>query len=166
MPWTSNTCASVAAGASCEIGVVFKPSALGARTGTLTVVSSGKTITAALTGTGVPDLVSPTTSLDFGNVDVGASTSKTIAVTNNASGAVPVPALITTGDYAATSNCGASLAASATCAIIITFTPKATGTRTGTLTMGAGNPAYAGVAPMLTGNGVDFSLAVSPAPEM
>jgi len=49
----TNTCAaSLAAGANCSISVVFKPAATGARSATLTVVTTGGTVTASLTGTG------------------------------------------------------------------------------------------------------------------
>ncbi len=50
---SSNSCGtSLAAGGSCAIGVVFKPSASGTRTGTLSVSDSSGTQTASLTGTG------------------------------------------------------------------------------------------------------------------
>ncbi|HMG52967.1 MAG TPA: choice-of-anchor D domain-containing protein, partial [Kofleriaceae bacterium] len=52
----SSTCgASLAAGASCTVGVSFSPSSSGARTGALTVASSapGSPLAVALTGTGV-----------------------------------------------------------------------------------------------------------------
>jgi hypothetical protein len=50
---SSNSCgASLAAGGSCALGVVFKPSASGTRTGTLTVSDSAGGQSASLTGTG------------------------------------------------------------------------------------------------------------------
>ncbi len=96
----SNNCSSVAAGASCNIAVVFTPTALGARTGTLTVGSNASTLTATLTGTGVPDLSVSASSLAFGSQDVGASASKTLTVSNVASAAVSVPPFITTATTA------------------------------------------------------------------
>ncbi|AFL88224.1 hypothetical protein Terro_1937 [Terriglobus roseus DSM 18391] len=50
---TSNSCGNLAPNASCQIGVVFKPTAIGAATGTLTVFSNASTATSTLTGTGV-----------------------------------------------------------------------------------------------------------------
>ncbi|MDQ2924312.1 MAG: choice-of-anchor D domain-containing protein, partial [Acidobacteriota bacterium] len=155
-------CTSVPGGGSCQITVVFTPTALGARTGTLTVGAGAQTLTAALTGTGVPDLVSSVTALDFGSVDVGASVSKTITVTSNAPSAVPFPALATTGDYSAKSSCAGNVPANSTCAITITFTPTTTGSRPGTVSANSTNAAYAGLATALTGNGIDFAIAVSP----
>jgi hypothetical protein len=159
---TSPACGSVGPGATCEIDVAFKPTALGARTGTLTVVSPAKTLTASLTGTGTPSLTGSTTTLSFGNVDVGATATQTVTVTNQATGPVAVPGLVTTGDYTATTNCGTSVAAGAMCTISVTFKPTATGARTGTLGLNSTSAAYSTVASQLTGNGVDFSVVIDP----
>ncbi len=43
--------------------------------------------------------------------------------------------VIASGDYSQTNNCGTSIAASANCTINVTFTPAATGTRTGYITV-------------------------------
>jgi hypothetical protein len=159
----SNNCSSVAAGASCQINVVFNPTAVGARTGTLTVGSSGSTLTASLTGTGIPDLVLSTTSLTFGSVDVGASTTQVLTVTNSASGPVAVPALVTTGDFSVATTCGSQIASLASCQIKVTFTPTTTGARNGTLAVSPPNPAYPAAPTVLSGNGIDFTIAMSPA---
>ena len=158
-----NNCSLVAAGASCSITVFFKPTAVGARTGTLTVGSNGSTLVASLTGTGVPDLVFSLTSLDFGSLDVGASLTKTFTVTNSANGAVGVPGLGTTGDYSFTNSCGSTVPALGTCLISVTFKPTAAGPRPGTLTVNSSDPAYTGTNTTLTGNGFDYSVATMPA---
>ena len=51
----TNTCSSVAAGASCTVTVKFTPTTSGARTGTLTVASNANNspVTVALSGTGI-----------------------------------------------------------------------------------------------------------------
>jgi hypothetical protein len=153
----SNNCQQVQGASSCQISVNFQPTMLGAQTGTLTVNSSGPSITAALTGTGIPDLTFSGGPLQFGSHDVGSSTTQTVSVTNTAPGTVPVPAITTTGDYATTTTCGASLATGASCGISITFTPTTTGDRPGTMTVGINVPTQ------LDGNGVDFAFTVSPA---
>lgn len=160
---TSNGCSSVAAGATCQIGVAFQPTAIGQRTGTLSVTSSGQALTASLTGTGTADLVPSAPALNFGSLDVGASSTQTFTITNSAPGPVAVPAMGVTGDYALGTSCGSALAASASCQVAITFKPTTTGTRAGTLTVASSSPAYSGLAPTLTGNGVDFSLTTNPA---
>jgi hypothetical protein len=155
----SNNCGTVAGYGTCQITVVYNPSVLGAETGTLSVTASGTTLTAALTGTGIPDLTLSTTSLTFGSVDVGASVTQNVAITNGAPGAVPVPAIVTTGDYSATSSCGSTLAAGAQCAIMVTFKPSTSGSRTGTLVLQTPVP---GTPATLTGNGIDFTFTASP----
>ena len=156
---TGNTCNAVGAGATCEIDVAFLPTAVGPRTGTLTVASASNTLTAPLTGTGIPDLTGSPASLNFGNVDIGgASTPQLVTFTNTATAAVPVPQILTTGDYAVTTTCGSTIAALSTCTISVTFRPTATGARNGTLTVNSSSAAYSGLSTALTGNGVDFSL--------
>ena len=161
---TGNTCAAVAAGKSCTITVVFTPTALGPRTGVLTVGSSGSTLLATLTGTGTPDLSFSTTAIGFGSVDVGATTAaQTLVVTNTASGTVNLPGFSITGDFKiASSTCGSALAAGASCGLGVTFTPTTTGARTGTLTVSSNSPAFNTALGALTGNGVDFSVAETP----
>jgi hypothetical protein len=66
------------------------------------------------------------------------------------------------GDFAETNSCPASMAPAGTCTINVTFTPTATGTRTGSLTIkdnATGSPQTV----TLGGAGSDFSLGVSPA---
>ena len=159
----SNNCVSVPAGSGCQINVVFTPTVLGARTGTLTVGSSGSPLVATLTGNGTPDLSVSVTGVNFGNVDVGTTAAKTLTATNNASAALTFPQLATTGDFAQSSTCGTSLAAHASCTITITFTVATTGPLAGSLTVSSGTPASFGLPVPLTGNGVDFSIAANPA---
>jgi hypothetical protein len=69
--------ATVAAGASCTIQMVFAPTLTGSRTGTLTIGAnvSGGELTVALSGTGVPPgtvSLSPA-SIDFGSWQVGTT---------------------------------------------------------------------------------------------
>jgi hypothetical protein len=78
----SNTCGtSVAIGQTCAINVVFKPTATGARTGSLTVVSSAPTITDALSGTGLP-------TPDFTLADANGKTSTSATLIAGTSGNV------------------------------------------------------------------------------
>src|SRR5205823_5989475 len=69
------------------------------------------------------------------------------------------------GDFAQTNNCGASLAAGASCSIDVTFTPTAVGTRTATLTVtdsASNSPQTASV----TGTGAGLpGLSPSPVPD-
>jgi hypothetical protein len=159
----SNNCSSVAGGASCQIVVTFTPTALGSRTGTLSVISGPSTVTAALTGTGTPGYSLSGNSLSFGNLDVGASAKQTLTLTSLASGPLPVPALTTTGQYTvSTSACGTTMAAGASCPITVTFLPTTTGPQNGTIGVNSTSLLYNGLTVTLTGNGVDFAIALNP----
>jgi len=154
---TNNCGASVAANANCTINVTFTPTSAGTRTGTLTVTDNGpgRPQTAGLAGTGVQQSVTLTPgSLPFGNQNVGAtSAAQLVTLSNNQAVSLAIAGVVTSGDYAQTNNCGASLAANANCTINVTFTPSAAGTRTSTLTVtdnGPGSPQTAS----LTGVGV------------
>ncbi len=155
-------CNNVLSGASCQIYVIFNPTATGARTGTLTVGSSGSTLISTLTGTGIPALNFSLGALTFGSVDVGATQTQTFVVTNSASGAVTVPPFTTTGDYGVSSNCGSLLGAGASCTVSVTFKPTTTGARAGTLQLASASAAYPAKPTVLSGNGVDFTFSLSP----
>ena len=161
---TTKGCASVKAGASCEVDVTFTPTALGDRPGLLSVVSSGNTVTATLTGRGTADLTIAPAALNFGNSDVGQTTAaQVVTVTNNTPAAIPLGAPTLTGDFAvASTTCGPSLAAMTSCGYNVTFTPATTGPRSGSIAVNSTNSAYAGVSSTLSGNGVDFAIAISP----
>jgi hypothetical protein len=158
----SSGCNSVAAGASCAITVVFTPTALGARPGVLTVASNGNSLPSTLTGTGIPDISVSASTLAFGNLDVGASATQNLIVTNNASGPVAFPLALTSGAFTEKSFCPATLPAGVTCGIAVTFTPPSTGPQSSSLTLASGIPAAVGLPVRLTGNGVDFSIAATP----
>jgi hypothetical protein len=137
----SNTCGtSISASGVCTISVTFKPTAAGARTGTLTITdnASGSPHMVSLSGTGTSVSVSPAT-LSFSGTIVGAtSAAQPVTLTNTNNVALAVSSIaITTGatDFAQTNNCGSSVAAAGSCTINVTFTPPATGTLTGTLTI-------------------------------
>jgi hypothetical protein len=95
-----------------------------------------------------------TSSLNFAAVGVGTtSPSKPVTVTNTGTLALNITSISTTGDYGQTSSCGATINIGANCTINVVFSPSATGTRTGTLSIldnGSGSPQTVS----LTGNGV------------
>jgi hypothetical protein len=138
----SNSCGtSVAAGASCSVGVTFTPTATGAATGNLTFTDSAGNgpQTVSLSGTGSSSS-SPVTlsasSLNLGTVAVGnTSAAVTVTLTNRRSTTLAISSVGISGPFATTGNsCGTGLAAGATCAVGVTFTPTATGPASGTLT--------------------------------
>jgi hypothetical protein len=140
---TNNCGSSVAAGANCTINVSFKPAATGNRTAALMIADSatGSPQTVALSGTGTASAVSVSpSSLAFGSQSVGtASTAQTVTLTNSGNGALTVTSIglsgVNAGDFAQANNCGSSVAAGASCAISVTFTPIASGSRAASLSI-------------------------------
>jgi hypothetical protein len=137
----TNTCGTgIAASGICTVDVTFTPTATGARTGTLTITdnASGSPHTVSLAGTGTSVSLSPT-SLIFTGVTVSqTSAPQTVTLHNTNSSALAISSVaITSGSpqFAETNTCGASVAASGSCQINVTYTPSATGTVTGTLTV-------------------------------
>ena len=135
----SNTCGtSIAAGASCIVGVTFSPTSTGAASGTLTfaddAVNSPQTVT--LTGTGIAPVTVSASTLSLGTATVGStSSSKSVTLTNHENVALNFSSIVTSAGFAVFSNsCGTSIAAGANCRVGVTFSPTATGAVTGTLT--------------------------------
>jgi parallel beta-helix repeat protein len=77
--------------------------------------------------------------LTFGPQATGStSAAQTVTVSNPTSAAAPVTSIAATGDFAQSSTCGTSIPAGGSCTVGVTFTPTASGSRTGTLTVQAG----------------------------
>ena len=89
-----------------------------------------------------------------------ASTAQSVTLTNSGAAALTFKSVAASGDFKATSTCGASVAVNASCTISVTFTPLATGTRTGTLTV-TDNAANSPQSISLSGNGV-AAIAIGP----
>ena len=156
-PLSPNT---LAAGKTCTILVTFTPAAAGLRSGTLTVNTSAGAPTVSLSGTGLaPAAVNPS-ALTFAGQALGTtSPGQTVTLTNNQHVALKITSITSSAtDFGYTTNCPLSpstLAAGAICTATVTFSPAATGTRTGTLSFndnasntpqtvsltGTGNPA-------------------------
>src|SRR5208283_754222 len=100
---------------SCAVTVTFTPTALGSRSGALTIAdnASGSPQSAALTGTGTaPAVTLSPTSLTFGNQGVSTtSTTRTVTLTNTGTASLSISSIAISGDFAQSNNCGTSLAA-------------------------------------------------------
>jgi hypothetical protein len=142
---TANTCTpTLAPGTACSIQIAFTPNAAGTRSATLSLTdsagtASSQTQTLALTGTGTApatDTLS-TASLTFAQQQLTTTSPAQQLTLTNAGGVALtlISATLSAGDFALVNSCGNSLAASSTCAITVTFTPSAIGTRSATLTI-------------------------------
>jgi hypothetical protein len=162
---TNNCPATLASNTSCAASITFAPTATGSRSGTLTFTdnASNSPQAVSLSGSGLSPAVglSPA-SLTFSAQALGtSSTAQTVTLTNTGNAPLSVSSVQVTGDFAQTNKCPATLASNATCAVSITFTPRATGNRSGTLTISdnaQGSPQTLAVA----GTGSDFGLTSSP----
>ena len=155
----TNTClstASIAPGANCIIVVTFTPTGRGPRPGTLTIVSNAATSPSvvALSGTAIGAVLSLSANpLTFPNQPTNTdSPAQQIVVTNGGDFPLNITSVTTTAEFSATNTCDSSVAAGASCTISVIFRPIASGTRTGTLTIGSN--AVGGIQTVgLAGNG-------------
>jgi hypothetical protein len=162
---TNNCGASVAAGAACSINVTFTPTATGTKTGSITLVdNAGSSQAIALTGTGAgaPAVSLSPTTLTFSSQTVDTpSAPRTVTLTNTGSGPLAVVSVATTGDYSQTNTCRTSVAAGASCAINVIFTPTTSGTRRGTVVV-TDSATNSPQSMTLTGTGASASVTFSP----
>jgi hypothetical protein len=164
---TQNTCSpTLAAGASCTVGVVFAPAAAGAITSVLNVSSPAISNTAdvLLSGTGAAAAAIQVTpaNLAFPTTGVGQTSSPiTITVTNTGIAttlsnlALAVPA----GFALANNTCAPSLGPGASCTAGVEFAPTSAGAQTGKLTVTTPT-LTTGASAALQGMGFDFTVSV------
>lgn len=140
---TNNCSGSIAPASSCTIQVSFSPTAVGSVSRTLTITDNAGTQTVTLTGSGIAQVTLSTSTLNFGTVNVGSTSSaKTVTLTNHGSVSLSFSGIATSTGFAVASNtCGTSIAGGARCTVGVTFSPTASGAATGTLTFtdNAGN---------------------------
>ena len=164
-----NNCpSSLTAASSCAINVTFTPTASGVRSGTLVVNDNarGTAQSVSLTGTGSAASHSAATltpaSLTFASQPMTSSSAvQAVTLSNTGNTTLSVGSIQVTGDFLQTNNCPAQLQTGSSCIINVTFSPKASGSRSGTLTV-SDNAAGNLQTVMLTGSGSDFSLTASP----
>jgi len=136
---TNNCGSSVAVGGSCTINVTFTPNAAGAFTATLSITDSAGNSpqNINLSGTGVVAVTLSSTSLSFGTVYVGSSaTAPAVTLTNNQSGSLTnISISASPAVFSQVNTCGSSIGPGAQCTITVTFSPTASGTQTGSVTI-------------------------------
>jgi dienelactone hydrolase len=96
----------------------------------------------SLTGTGTVVKFNPT-SLNFGSVKVGHSSSLTTALTNTGSTALSISGITSSTPFTQTNNCGGSVTPGGSCSITVAFKPPSTGSFSGAVSVsdnGGGSP--------------------------
>ncbi len=139
--WTGNCPLSpsrLAGSASCAIQVTFTPAAQGSRTAKLTVTSNSflSPQSVSLSGTGTAPVTLSSSSLAFGSVVVGnTSSARSVTLTNLSGSTLNFSSIAASGSFAIASNtCGAGIATGANCSVGVTYAPNTTGTSSGILT--------------------------------
>lgn len=135
----TNNCATIPAGGTCTITVTFTPTASGSASANLNITDNalGSPQSVSLLGTGISAVaqLSPT-SLTFASQTVGTTSSpQVVTLSNSGSLALSITSITASAGFAQTNNCGSSVAAGGACNITVTFTPTATGTQTGSITV-------------------------------
>jgi hypothetical protein len=169
----TNTCEpSVAGGsATCTIHVMFTPTATGDRAGELSITSdaAGSPHKVPLSGKGIeakPAITFSPTKVEFPDQTFDTTSDViTATLTNSGYADLTISKIEITGDFAQTNNCPITpdkLALAASCMADITFTPKGSGARSGSLifTSDASNGASGKNSLALTGEGISlFTLS-------
>ena len=156
--------ATMAVSASCTLNATFSPSAVGGRSGAITVTSNATTSpdSVGLTGTGVGvPAIGVTGSPVFAPRKVGTTSPvQTLTVSNTGSASLTLSSLTpggsNPGDFARGGTCTAStvLAPAANCSVQVSFTPAAIGARSASLTIGSNDPATPNKVVTLSGTGL------------
>jgi sugar lactone lactonase YvrE len=158
---------TVAPGSSCLLALVFAP-AFGAgpvNSGTVNVTdnvllpASPQTISLSGTDTVPTDPAFSAIALNFGNQTVGSSSAtKTLTITNTGTNALNVTNVAASGDFSQTNNC-TTVVASGNCTITVTFTPTASGLRSGAISV-IDNASNSPQLIRLSGIGISGSAAI------
>lgn len=151
---------------TCQFQIVFSPTVVGSRSGSLVVADDAFNTPQSVSLDGTGTEVSPTfsvspTSLDFGTQSISStSAAQSLTVTNTGNGPLAITGIQAGGDFSQSNDC-ATLSPNSTCAVLVTFTPAVAGVRPGTITFtdSAGNSPQ--VVP-LTGSGLASGLSVAP----
>jgi len=162
---TDNCLPAIPANSSCNIRVVFVPTAGGSQSGSITLTDDANNSpqTVALSGTGLAPVVTfSATSLSFSSQNVSTTSApQSILLTNTGTGALTPLTISTSGDFAETNNCTVPINPGTACTIGVTFTPTAAGTRTGTLTL-TDNATNSPQTVTLSGVGAGQPASISP----
>ncbi len=144
-------------GQSVTFTVLFSPKASSVSSGGISVVSnaSNSPLTIALSGTGISagQLTSSATTLNFGSVIVGRSKTLTNTLTATGSSVTILSATTTSAEFSLGGlSLPKTISAGQTVSFTLTFTPRASGTASGSISL-ASNAAHTPTVESLTGSG-------------
>ncbi len=167
--------AALAAGASCTVQLVFRPTAAGARSAALSIShnATGGASSVALSGTGnavaQATLSLSANALDFGAVPTNAASQRTLTLTNSGQAPLTFSSIGLSGAQAGLFSLGgtcattAPVAAGASCTIVVQALPTAAGAFAASLNL-ASNASNANVAVNLSGTASAPAPAIAASP--
>ena len=121
---------TLAPGASCTINVAFKPTAMGPRSGALTVNDSAPSSPQIVNLAGIGSAVQLSAwypGVNFGAKGLGTSTTRQLTYKNVGSAPITITNVQAIGNYTQSNNCGTTVAPGVTCTFNITYIPTYTG---------------------------------------
>jgi len=157
---------TLAPSSSCTINVVFSPTSTGSKSASLSILSNDPdtpTLNVPLSGTGVgiPNISVTPTSYNFGNINLGSSSSPQIfTVFNTGTGDLVIGTISFTGTDASqfgkqSDNCsGQTLAPSFNCTVNAVFSPTSAGSKSANLAIPSNDPDTPTLNVPLSGTGV------------
>lgn len=144
----ASTCgSSIAAGANCTISVTFTPAVLGPSASALTITdnTAGSPHSYGMDGTGVthgPNVTfSSGTSYNFSSAPAVPSLPQSVMLANFGDAPLHIASVNISAQFTETDNCVGTIASGSSCAINVVFTPAATGTTQGSLSVTDNAPA-------------------------
>jgi sugar lactone lactonase YvrE len=166
---STNTCpAALPGGSSCTISISYAPTKTGSEVGKVTITDNAFTGTQLVTlagfGTAPVAGIAPATVTFQPQLVNTISGVQYVVLSNSGTGPLTFSGtgITASGDFAQTNNCGAALVQQTSCQISVTFTPSASGARTGNLfvTDNAGTQSVS-----LTGTGASAAPSITISPE-
>jgi HYDIN/CFA65/VesB family protein len=153
----TNDCTTVAAHQSCTIQVTLAPGTVGTINGAITITDNAPSSphVVSLSGKGISPVALSPGKLGFGTVAVGSSSlPKALNLRAAPGSSFSINQISTSGNYAQTNNCPATLQNSQSCTINIVFQPTSTGTVNGALAVStADGTVFLALSASLTGMG-------------
>jgi len=152
---------TLAVGQSTTMTVIFAPSSSGSVSGSVSLVSnaSNSPTTISLSGTGVQpsggQLTPTPSSIDFGDVIIGATSSRTVSLSNSGTASLTISQANVTGSGFSISGLTLprTLTPGQSTSFTVTFAPAATGSVTGTVSL-ISDATNSPTAVALAGNGI------------
>lgn len=166
---TANNCGtasaplSLAPGQTCQVTAAFAPTSGGTFSNRIQLLAKELPpdgVSQLVTVTAVGAVTASPSSLNFGSVGVGTSSSASVVTLTNTTGATRTLTIgAAPAGYARTTTCGATLANGASCTVSVSFTPASSGAISGTLSLSTDSSSH----PVsLTGSGASNATLISP----